>query len=127
MLKGIARADEHMTRRASTVWLSSKSNTGAVVFCQPMPIIHCPVVRAFVGLVLAIPLVDLDETLGNTRYMYDSNFCKVSLLSIHLARSLSHPKHGLDIIFFIISWFSKEYTREISENRLGLLYESPQR
>ena len=76
------------------------SNTGAVVVCQPMPIIHCPVDRAFVGLVLAIFLLDLDETLGNTRYMYDLNFCKVSLLSIHLARSLSRSKHRIGPLNF---------------------------
>ena len=76
------------------------AHTGAVVFCRPMPLISCPVVRAFVGLVLAIPLVDLNETLGNTRYMYDLNFCKVSLLSIHLARSLSHPKHRIGPLHF---------------------------
>ena len=98
MLNGIARADEYMTRRASTVCLNSMSNTGAGLFDPPTPSEHCPEIRVVVWIVLAFFLLDLDDTLGNTRYMYDLNFCKVSLLSIHLARSLSHPKHRLDVM-----------------------------
>ena len=102
MLKGIARADEYMTRRAdeymtrraSTVCLNSKSNTGAGLMEPPTPSEHCPEIRVVVWIVLASFLLDFDDIWGNTRYMYDLNFCKVSLLSIHLARSLSRPKHG---------------------------------
>ena len=87
----------HMTRRASSVCLHSESNTGAGLIGWPIPIIHCPAWRDFVQLVLAILLVDLDEKLGNTRYMYDLNFCKVSLLSVHLALRFSYFKPRFDV------------------------------
>ena len=82
--------------------LPPAASTGAGCLDPPTPLEHCPEIRVLVWIFLAIPLVDLRETLGNTRYMCDINFCKVSLLSIDLALSLSHPKPRLDVIIFMM-------------------------
>ena len=79
------------------------AHTGAGLIDATCTVISRSDFRVFVWLVLAILLVDLDETLGNTRYMYDLNLCKVSWLSVHLALRNFHFKHRLHITILKIS------------------------
>ena len=103
-----------------------ESKTGAVLIDAACS----PVIRSdffvFARLVLDLCLLDLNETLENTRYMYDLNFCKGLFLSIRGARSLSHLKHRFHVMIFMISLIFKQKIKTMNQY-MGLLYESPQR
>ena len=84
----IAQEHQHMTRRASTVCLYSKSNTGAGDIDRPMQPEHCPDLGCFVGFVREILLWDLHETFRDHRYMYDLVSDKRACPLIHCVTSL---------------------------------------
>ena len=63
-----------MTRRASTVCLYSKSNTGAVVICGAVSLIIASDFLLFVWFVLLILLVVCSFLLSKYRYIYNLSY-----------------------------------------------------